>query len=279
VSEVIDDTVIIHPSAKIAKGVSIGAWSVIGPNVEIGEDTKLSHHAIIIKNTKIGRGNSIDPFVCLGGDPQDIKYKGEETFLEIGDHNIMREYVSMHRGSVGARGITFVGNNNNFFAYSHVAHDCTVGNGVSFINNATLGGHVTIDDYAILGAFTAVHQFCRVGSYSFLTRMTGVTKDIPPYVLVTGIPGMPCGLNIVALKRHGFSKATIAALRRAFILIYRSGLRLKEVYEKLTEMAKEVPEIQLIIDSIDHGERGIARLNVENREPTIEDFEDLKVEV
>ena len=200
----IDSRASIHPSVVIGNNVSIGPWVMIGPNVEIGDNTKIHSHVVIDRDTKLGKNNVIHSYAALGGDPQDLGYKGEDTYLEMGDGNIVREFVTINRGSATGKRITRVGNKNFFLAYSHVAHDCQLKNEILMVNNATLAGHVTVDDYVILGAFTAVHQFCRVGAYSFLSRATEISKDVPPYMLVKGLPGFPCGLNKVGLKRPWF---------------------------------------------------------------------------
>jgi len=250
---------IIDPSAKIATDVKIGPWSYIGPNVEIGSGTEIGSHVVIAKNTKLGKNNKIYSHVSLGSDPQDLGYQGEETYLEIGDENVFREFVTISRGSARNKGITTIGDKSCFLAYSHVAHDCKVGNSVLFINNATLAGHVTVDDYATLGAFTGVHQFCRIGSYSFLSRGAEITRDILPYMLVTGGSGTPHSLNTVGLRRAGFTVDAIRALKNVYHIIYRRRLKLKEVRVQLEGMVEDVPEIQLILDMMDTTERGIAR--------------------
>jgi len=255
----VDARASIHPTAVIAKDVTIGPWVVIGANVEIGEGTKIASHVVIDRNTKIGSHNSIYPYASIGGDPQDLAYKGEDTFLEIGDHNIFREFVTINRGSTGGHGVTRVGHKNCFLAYSHVAHDCKIGNDILMVNNAAIAGHVTVEDHVILGAFTAVHQFCRVGAFSFLSRATEISKDVPPYMLVRGLPGYPCGLNMVGLRRHGFSNDTIRFLKQAFQILYRRGLKFDEVLKELELLTKTCPEVQLILDLIHNSDRGIAR--------------------
>lgn len=256
---VVDKTARIHPSAQIADHVKIGPWSVIGPNVQIGSGTKIGSHVVIDSNTKIGNNNNIYPYASIGGDPQDLSYQAEETWLHIGDDNVIREFATINRGSSGGSGVTRIGNKNCFLAYTHVAHDCQISNEILFVNNASIAGHVIVDDYAILGAFTAVHQFCRVGAYSFLSRATEISKDIPPYMLVRGIPGWPCGLNVVGLKRRGFGDETLRVLKKAYQIMYRRGLKLQEVRNQLAELAKQTPEIELILELMDSSERGIAR--------------------
>ena len=250
---------IIDSSAKIDEDVCIGPWTVIGPNVEIGAGTQIDSHVVINSNTKMGERNKIYTFASVGGDPQDLSYNGEQTHLEIGDDNIIREYVTISRGSVAGGGVTRIGNKNNFLAYAHVAHDCTIGNEVLFVNTATIAGHVKVDDYAILGAFTAVHQYCRIGSYSFITRSADITRDVLPYMLVTGPSEVPHGLNLVGLRRRGFSKKTMSALKRDCHIIYRRDLKLKEIRDELVEMSVDTPEIKLVLEVMDSSSRGIVR--------------------
>ena len=198
----------------------------------------------------------------IGGDPQDLSYKGEETWLEMGDNNIVREFVTINRGSTKESRVTKIGNNNYFLSYSHVAHDACIGNYVQLVNNASIAGHVTIDDYAILGAGSAVHQFTRIGAYSFLVHGAQATHDIPPYMLVKGMPAMPIALNVVALKRRGFSQEAMSGIKKAFRIMYRKNLPLKTVEESLEQLAKEVAEVGLILDLVKNAKRGILRKHV-----------------
>lgn len=255
----IDQTARIHPSAKIANDVFIGPWACIGEQVEIGAGTKIESHAVIMKHTKMGKNNHVHSHAVVGGDPQDLSYRGEETWLEIGDENIIREFVTLNRGSMRGEKITRIGNKNCFLTYSHVGHDACIGNEVLFINNASIGGHVTVDDYAIIGAYSAVHQFCRIGAYSFLAHATQVTYDIPPFVLVKGSPGAPVALNLVGLRRRGISSEAVSAIKKAFRIMYRQNLPLKTVEIELTELAKTIPEIALILDVIRNSKRGVVR--------------------
>ncbi len=248
----------IDSSAKLADDVVVGPFAVIGPNVTIGAGSKVAAHAVIHCNTRIGERTTIDSFASIGGDPQDLTYQGEETWLEIGNDNKIREYASINRGS-SKGGLTKIGDRNFILAYSHIAHDCQLGNEIVCINNASLAGHVVIENCAILGAFTAVHQFCRVGSYSFLSRATEISKDIPPYMLVKGIPGFPCGLNLVGLKRRGFTAEQISYIKKAYKIMYRSSLKLREIQEELQVLATDSEVIQFILDFMGRSERGIAR--------------------
>ncbi len=257
--KVIDPRAIVDPSAIIASDVRISPFAIIGPNVEIGSGTYIGPNVYIHSNTKIGCNNKIEAFAALGGDPQHSGYQGEPTFLEIGDDNIIREFCTFHRGTVQGGGVTRIGSRNFFMAYVHVAHDCIVGNEVTLANNASLAGHVQVEDFAWFGAFCAVHQFVSIGAYSFLGRATKVGQDIPPYMLVTGIPGAPRGINLVGLKRHGFSDQSIRAFKRAYSLTYRQDLRLQEALIELERMSLEYPEVKSFVEAIRNSKRGIAR--------------------
>ena len=254
----VSEQAIIDPSAKLAADVTVGPWTMIGPNVEIGSGSVIGAHAVIESNTKMGKNNRVSSFASVGGDPQDLGYHGEETFLEIGDNNVIREYVTLNRGT-GDKGTTKIGNDNCFLAYSHVAHDCTIGNHVLFVNNASVAGHVIVEDYVAFGAFTAVHQFCRVGAYSYLVSATEINKDIPPFMVAKGFPGAPVGANVLGLKRHGFSNDVIRGLKKAYLVLYRRTLKMDEVYTELEALAADVREVQIIIDFLRASTRGIAR--------------------
>ena len=255
----------IHPQAivdlgaLIGKNVHLGPFCVIGPGVEIGDDTWIGPHVVINGPTRIGKNNKIHQFSSLGDAPQHTGYKGEPTRLEIGDRNIIREYCTFNRGTVGGGGVTRVGSDNFIMAYCHVAHDCRVGNYTIFANGTSLAGHVTIEDYVIFGGFTMIHQFCRVGAYT-MTGIAAVTfKDIPPYLLVAGNTAKPHGLNIRGLKRRQFSVPAIESLRRAYKILYKSGLRLEEAVAQLTAMGKESAEVNYFVHFIQASERGIIR--------------------
>ncbi len=255
----IDSSAIIDPSAKIAKDVVIGPFTLIGPGVEIDSGTEIASHVIIHSNTRIGRNNKIFAFAALGGDPQHSGYKGEPTHLQIGDDNIIREYCSIHRGTALGHGVTQIGNRNFLMAYAHIAHDCVLGDEVVLSNNAGLAGHVTIGNYVVLAPFCGVHQFVSIGAYSFLGRATLVGQDIPPYLLVTGVPGGPRSLNLIGLKRRGFSDETIRKLRRAYAIVYRQDLKLNESIAKLYEMLPDCPELEPFIAVLENTKRGISR--------------------
>lgn len=250
---------VVDPSAIIHESVKIGPWAVIGAGAEIGSGTVIHPHVIIGPNTKIGRNNEIHPFSVIGGDPQDTTYRGEKTLLIIGDNNVIREYVTISRGSIKGDGSTVIGNHNFILAYCHIGHDCRVGNHILFTNNATLAGHVVVDDHAKLGAFTAVHQFCRVGSYSFITRGALVNHDVLPYVIVTSHTCETRGLNLIGLQREGFSEDTIRQLRRAYNIIFRRSLKLGEIVGELKVLAQESPEVSLFLDLIQGSDRGFVR--------------------
>jgi UDP-N-acetylglucosamine acyltransferase len=256
---VIHTTAIIDSSARIAENVHIGPWSIIGPGVEIGEGTWIGPHVVIQGPTKIGKDNKIFQFASLGEMPQDKKFRGETTHLEIGDRNIIRECCTFNRGTAQDNSVTKIGNDNLFMAYVHIAHDCQVGNGTVFANNASLAGHVIVDDYVILSGFSGVFQACRVGTHSFISMGSLVEKDVPPFVKVSGYHAKPFGLNTVGMKRRGFSNETMLMLRRAYKIIYRKGLTVNGALQELQPMVTECPEVQLFIDFIECSERGIVR--------------------
>ena len=256
----IDPNAIVHSQAHIGKDVEIGPYSIIGPDVEIGEGVRIGSHVVIKGPTRIGKNNCIYHFSSIGEDPQDKKYRGEtESVLEIGDNNTIREYCSINRGTGDGGGITKIGNDNWIMAYVHIAHDCFIGNHTVFANNATLAGHVTIDDHAILGGFTGVHQFCRVGAYSFSAISSIIVKDVPPYLMVSGNTAKPNGLNREGLKRHGYSPETINILKKAYKIVYREGLLLKDALQELEPLIKESEDVAVFVDFIKSSTRGIVR--------------------
>lgn len=254
----IDARAIVDPTAKIAAGVSIGPWTLIEGDVEIGEGTKIESHVVIKAHTRIGKNNHIYQFSSIGEAPQDTSYQGQATWLEIGDHNIIREFCTISRGTSSGSGTTRIGNNNFIMAYVHIAHDCQIGNEVTLVNNAALAGHVTVHDFARIGGFVGVHQYCTVGAYSFVTAAM-IGKDIPPYVIVTGNTAKLCGLNIVGLKRRGFTPEAITGLRRAYNILFRKGLKLATAKAELENMLTEFPDVKLFIDSVSESARGILR--------------------
>jgi UDP-N-acetylglucosamine acyltransferase len=255
----IHPTAIVHPSAEIAEGVEIGPYSIIGADVFIGRNTWIGPHVVIEGPTRIGEDNRIFQFASLGGEPQDKKYAGEPTTLEIGDRNTIREYCTFSRGTIQDGGVTRFGNDNWVMAYVHIAHDCQVGNNIIFANCATLAGHVTIEDNVILGGFTAVHQFCRLGRHSFTAMASAIPKDVPPYVMVSGNFAHPHGLNIEGLKRRGIDKDEIMEIRRAYKILYKQGLTLENAKLELKEMSKNSDAVQDMLTFINESQRGILR--------------------
>lgn len=253
----IHPTAIIDPGAKLANNVEVGPYAIIGPNVTIGAHTVIGSHCVIKGPTEIGEHNHFYQFSSIGEASQDKKFKGGDAYLRIGDDNVIREFVTLNRG--GDNGETVIGNGNLLMAYVHVAHDCIIGNETVFANNATLAGHVVVEDYATISGFSAVRQFTTIGAYSFVAAKTLVVKDVLPYVLVSDIPAEPCGLNMVGLKRRGFSNESITNLKRAYKIIYRQGLTVPNAINALTEMLDSVPEVQLLIDGLESAERGVTR--------------------
>jgi UDP-N-acetylglucosamine acyltransferase len=256
---VISEHAVIHPSAKLAPGVTVGPGTIIGADVEIDEGTWVGPHVVIQGPTKIGKNNKIFQFASVGDEPQDITYQGEPTRLEIGDNNIIREFCMISRGTVKGGGLTRLGNNNFLMAYTHIGHDCMVGNHVIMVNYSALSGHVIIHDYATIGAYAAVHQFCLIGAYAFIARATYVTKDVLPYVMIAGHTTSACGINTVGLRRRGFSSSAIDCLRRAYKIIYRKGLTVQQAVGELEVLQQDCPEVLPMIDALNQSTRGIVR--------------------
>jgi len=257
---VIHPTAVVDPNAEIDEDVEIRPYSVIGPDVRIHRGTVIGSHAVIDQYTTIGPDCTIFQHAAIGGAPQALKYKGEKTFVKIGRGTTIREFVTVHRGTEFGGGRTEVGEENYLMAYSHIAHDCFTGRRVIFANAASLGGHIRVGDYATLGAFAAVHQFARIGDYAFVGAVTGVTKDVPPYVLASGTPRAKLhGLNSVGLKRHNFAAQTIQALKRAYRILFRLGLTLNEGIERVSAEVDQVPEVVNFVEFIKSSERGITR--------------------
>lgn len=255
----IDAHAVVDSTARIGNNVTIGPFSVIGSNVEIGDDTWIGPHVVINGPTRIGRENKIYQFSSIGEIPQDKKYQGEESELEIGDRNTIRENVTINRGTADGGGITRIGNDNWLMAYIHIAHDCIIGDHTIFANAASLAGHVRIDDYAILGGFTLVHQFCSIGTHAFCGMGSAISKDVPPYTMVNGSPAQAHGLNSEGLKRHGFTRETLQVLREAYKIIYRSGLTTQEAMRQLEAWAKTYPEVAVMREFLEKSKRGIVR--------------------
>lgn len=255
----IDPRAVVDPRAKLDTGVSVGPYSVIGPDVEIGAGSVIGPHVVIQGPTRMGRDNRIHPFASLGGAPQDKKYAGEPTLLEIGDRNSIFEFVTLNRGTAQDKGTTKIGSDNWLMAYVHVAHDCVLGDNIIMANNATLAGHVDIEDWAILGGFTKVHQFVRIGAHSFTGMNVDITRDVPPYVMVSGTPVEPHGINSEGLKRRNFSAEQVRNIKNAYRVLYRSELRLEEAVAQLRELGASQPEVALMVEFLDRSERSITR--------------------
>jgi UDP-N-acetylglucosamine acyltransferase len=256
----IHPTAIIDSKAEISEGVEIGPYSVIEKNVLIGEGTKIGPHVVIREGTYIGKQCQISQFASIGEAPQSVGYKGEKTFLQIGDHNIIREFVTLHRGTIKGGGKTVIGNENFLMAYSHVAHDCQIGNQVVMANGATLAGHILIEDFAIIGGLSAIHQFCRVGTYAIIGGISGVLMDIPPYTKAQGDIARLFGLNTIGLKRANFSEKTLKALKKAYRIIFRSSLTLEKAMKRVLEdEISQTPEVQHFLQFIQCSKRGITR--------------------
>ena len=255
----IDARAVISPQAEIAADVEIGPFSVIGPDVVIGPGTWIGPHAVINGPTRIGANNKIFQFASLGDAPQDKKYKGEATRLEIGDRNVFRESVTVNRGTIHGGGVTRIGNDNLLMAYSHVAHDCQLGDQIVLANCATLGGHVELGDWVSMGGLSAVHQFTKVGAHSFLAHNAAVTRDVPPYIMAVGRPAVPHSVNSEGLKRRGFTPEQILNIRRAYRVLYRSGLKLRAALELLEAAAVSQAEIRPFVEFIKRSSRSIVR--------------------
>jgi len=252
-------TAIVDTAAELATDVEVGPYSIIGPDVCIGRGTVIGSHVVLKGPTTLGEENRIYQFASVGDAPQDKKYAGEPTRLEIGHRNTIREGCTINRGTTQDQGVTRVGDDNWIMAYVHIAHDCVVGNQVILANNASLAGHVHVEDMAILGGFAGVHQFCRIGAHSFVGGFSAITRDVPPYMMVSGVPPEPRGINLEGLRRRGFGPEAIRALKEAYRLLYRAGLRLTEAREQIAALAVEHSELRLIVDFIDRSERSILR--------------------
>lgn len=255
----IDPRAIIDPTAIIAANCVIGPWTIIGAGVELGEGCDVRSHVVVKGPSRFGRNNTIYQFSTVGEDTPDLKYKGEPTLLLVGDNNVIREGVTIHRGTVQDQGKTVIGNHNLIMAYAHIGHDSVIGDHCILVNNASLAGHVTVGDWAILSGYALVHQYCAIGAHSFAGFGCGISKDVPAYVMVSGSPAEAKTINAEGLKRRGFSGDAIAAIRRAYKLIYRQGFTSDEALQRLQDMVGDFPEIQLLIDSLSQSTRGIVR--------------------
>ena len=255
----IHQTAIIDETANIADDVTIGAYSIIGADVEIGAGTWIGPHVVINGPTKIGKNNKIYQFASLGGDPQDLKFAGERSYLEIGDNNTIREYVTISRGTADGCDVTRIGDDNLMMAYVHIAHDCQIGSNIIFANSASCAGHVEVADHVILGGFTLVHQFTKIGSHCFTSMGSIINQDVPPYIIVASNYGKASGINKVGLKRRGYSDEVIRAIVNAYKLMIRSKKPRQQVMQEAAELINAYPEVKLMADFIEQSERGIIR--------------------
>ncbi|KQD04297.1 acyl-ACP--UDP-N-acetylglucosamine O-acyltransferase [Acinetobacter soli] len=259
-NDLIHSTAIIDPSAVIAADAQIGPYCVIGPNVTIGAGTKLHSHVVVGGFTRIGKHNEIFQFASVGEVCQDLKYQGEETWLEIGDYNLIREHSSLHRGTVQDNSLTKIGSHNLLMVNTHIAHDCQIGDHNIFANNVGVAGHVQIGSHVVVGGNSGIHQFCKIDSYSMVGGASLILKDVPAYVMVSGNPAHAFGMNVEGMRRKGWSKHVIQSLREAYKLIYKSGLTTEQAIEKIrTDILPETPEVELLIDSVTSSKRGIVR--------------------
>ena len=243
----------------IADDADVGPYCVIGDGVVLGARTRVDSHVVINGPTVIGEDNHIYQFASIGDDPQDKKYADEPTTLTIGDHNTIREFCTVSRGTIQDRGETSVGNDNWIMAYVHIAHDCVIGSNTIMANNATLAGHVHVGDWAIFGGFSGVHQFCHVGAHAFIGMYAGLNRDVPAYTTVSGSPAVPRGINSEGLKRRGFDAAQIRNIKEAYRLVYRKGLKLVDAIDEIAERSKSQPELELFLESLRSSERGLVR--------------------
>jgi UDP-N-acetylglucosamine acyltransferase len=256
---VIDPKASVDPSAELDSGVEVGPFAVIGPGVRIGSGTRVGPHVVITGDTTIGEDNRIFQFASIGEEPQDLKYAGEDTRLVIGNRNRIREFATVHKGTVQDEGITSIGDDNLLMAYTHVAHDCRIGNNVVMANAASLAGHVKIGDWAILGGFSGVHQFCQIGAHAFIGADSKLFKDLPPYVMASRTPAVPYGINREGLARRGFSEDAILGIKRAYKILYKRKLSLDDALVELRELTSETPEVGLLVDFIEGSSRSIVR--------------------
>lgn len=256
----IHPTAFVDPGATLGENVEIGAFTLVGDGVEIGDGTRIGPHSSVTGPTRIGRDNVVHGHAAIGGDPQDKKFGGERTTLEIGDRNSIREFVTLNRGTGDGGGVTRIGDDNWFLAYAHVAHDCSVGNRCVFSNNATLAGHVEVGDWVIMSGFAGIHQFCRIGAHAFIGMGALVNGDVPPFVMVASEDyGRPRGVNSEGLKRRGFDAGRISAIRRAYRALYMSGANQAESRLRLAELAEGSDDVRTFLDFIERGERPLAR--------------------
>lgn len=255
----IDPSARIAPDAVLGEDVEVGPFAVIGAGVEIGAGSRIGPHAVVQGPTRLGRNNTVFQFASVGEAPQDLKYRGEPTRLEVGDNNVFRECATIHRGTVTGHGVTRIGSDCLFMAYSHVGHDCVIGNRCVMSSYTALAGHVEIGDHVILSGYAGVHQFCKVGAHAFLANNAAVTRDVPPYLMVAGSPAGPMGINTEGLKRRGFSAEQIARIKQAYRILYRSKLKLAEASERLAELAADAPEVRPFVEFLTRMTRSLIR--------------------
>jgi len=256
---VIHATAIVSDKASIANDVEVGPYTIIGDDVEIDSGTRIDSHVVINGPTVIGKDNHIYQFASIGDDPQDKKYAGELTKLEIGDRNTIREFCTVSRGTTQDKGVTVMGNDNWIMAYVHIAHDCIIGSNTIMANNATLAGHVHVGDWAIFGGFSGAHQFCHIGAHAFVGMYSGVNRDVPAYTTTSGSPAIPRGINSEGLKRRGFDADQIRNIKNAYRLVYRKGMKLAEAIDEIAERSKTQSELELFLESLRSSERGVIR--------------------
>ena len=255
----IDPRAVISPKAELGPDVQVGAFAVIADDVTIGARTVVAAHAVINGPTSLGADNKVSSFASLGDAPQDKKYRGEPTRLEIGDRNTFREYCTVNRGTVSGHGVTRVGNDNMLLAYTHVGHDCILGDNIVLSNLVMLGGHVELGDWVTMSGYAGAHQFVKIGAHAFIGNMTAVTRDVPPYVLATGQPAEPRSINSVGLQRRGFSAEQVRNIKNAYRILYRSDLKLEDAVEKLSELAATQDELRIFVDFIGTATRSLVR--------------------
>jgi UDP-N-acetylglucosamine acyltransferase len=255
----IHPTAIISPEARLSDGVEVGPYSIIGPDVTIGKNTVIGPHVVIESHTDIGERCHIFQFASIGAIPQDLKYRGEETRVVIGNDNTIREFVTINRATSADIGVTVIGDHNLLMAYCHVAHNCKLGNYIIMANAANLAGHIHVEDHAIIGGLTGIHQFTRIGAHCIIGGASAVTKDIPPFVMASGNFAKLYGLNMIGLKRRGFKEETIRALKEAYRIVFRSSLLLKTAIENVRNQVEDIPEVRQFLEFIEKSERGICR--------------------
>lgn len=255
----IHPTAVVAPDVELAEGVEIGPYAVVGPDVHIGENTVIGSHVVIEGHTDIGARCRVFQFASIGVQPQDLKFRGEPTRVVIGNDNTIREFVTIHRATVSDIGVTIMGDHNLIMAYSHIAHNCKLGNHVIMVNAANLAGHIHVEDYAIIGGLTGVHQFTRIGAHCIIGGASAISKDVAPYLLVSGNRAKPHGLNLIGLKRRGFKEGAIRALKDAYRLIFRSSLLLRTAIERVRNEVDDCPEVRHFVEFIEQSKRGICR--------------------